>query len=299
MAERKRKYPSVRNTPSIRTAISSLPDTSGVYLFHGLHGELLYVGKSRTIRSRVRAHFTARDEARMCRQVRHIAVRETAGELGALLLESQLIKELKPLYNIRSRQLRRIIVARRLTTPKGYTAAILDAISQLDPTNTGDLLGIFRTKTQAREFLVQISRSHRLCPKLLGLERTSRFCFAYHLHQCDGACMGLEPAASYNLRVEQAFDERRIKAWPFEGAVIIEEKNAERGEVFVVDHWCLLYSFTYALSSPGLSVRGLHRFDYDSYKILAGYVFTEAHAHFIRLATKEEVELLLKRARAA
>lgn len=111
--------------------------------------------------------------------------------------------------------------------------------------------------------------------------------------------MGLEPPALYNTRVGEAFEERRIKAWPFEGAVIIEENDGERGEVFVVDNWCLLYSFTFSVRSPSLSVRGLHRFDYDSYKILSGYVFNESNAHRMRHATRDEIDLLLSRAHAA
>lgn len=47
----------------------------------------------------------------MCRQVARIEVQETAGELGALLLESELIKQLKPLHNKRLRRQRRLIVA--------------------------------------------------------------------------------------------------------------------------------------------------------------------------------------------
>ncbi len=299
MAQRANRKSTSHIEPLVRSAASSLPEAPGVYLFYGNAGDLLYVGKSRSIRTRVRSHFAERKERGMCRRIRHVEARVTAGELGALLLESQLIKELQPAYNKRSRQKHRIIVARESFTSQGYLAVALEAISQIDPADTEPILGVFKTTTQAKEFLASTTKSHRLCAKLLGLEQTSRFCFSYHLHQCNGACMGLEAPASYNVRVEQAFEERRIKAWPFDGAVIIEEKNDDRGEVFVVDNWCLLYSFTFSLQSPTLNVRGLHRFDYDSYKILAGYVYDQANTHRIRQAGKEEIELLLRRARAA
>lgn len=278
-----------------------LPDSPGVYLFYGKTGELLYVGKSKTIRTRVRSHFSAPDERVMCRQVRYIEARETPGELGALLLESQLIKELQPMYNKLSRHKRRIIIARRHSTPEGYLRISLEAISHLDPASTQPIMGIFKTKTQAREYLASAAKAHALCPKLLGLEQTRRYCFSYHLGQCHGACMGCEDVRSYNGRVERAFEERRIKAWPFQGAVIIEERNDDEseGEVFVVDNWCLLYDFTYSHQHHSLRVRGLHRFDYDSYKILAGYVFDDAHRATIRAASKEEIEMLMRNARAA
>ncbi len=113
--------------------------------------------------------------------------------------------------------------------------------------------------------------------------------------------MGLEPPLLYNARVEEAFAERRIKAWPFEGGVIIEEKGTDgrEGEVFMVDNWCLLYSFTYSHEKYKLRVGGLHRFDYDSYKILASYVFDEANQHTIRQVSKQEFETLIRKLKAA
>jgi hypothetical protein len=176
---------------------------------------------------------------------------------------------------------------------------VLEAVNQIDPTMASNTLGLFKTRTRAREYLAEAVKLHRLCPKLLGLEQTKRFCFAYHLHQCDGACMGLESAASYNARLERAFEERRIKAWPFRGAVIIEEKRDDASEIFVVDNWCLLYSFSHSSKHQHLSVRGLHRFDYDSYRILAGYVFDESNREQIRPASKGEIAALIQQAQAA
>jgi len=290
-----------RHTTRVRSLVQGLPDAPGVYLFYDTSGDLLYVGKSKSIRTRVRAHFSARDEKQMCRKVEHIEVRETAGELGALLLESKLIKELRPMYNRLARHKRRIILARTMITPQGYRRVVLEAVNQIDPSCTGNILAIFKTTTQAKTYLAESAKKHRLCPKLLGLESTKRFCFAYHLHLCNGACMGLESPAQYNGRLEQAFEDRRMKAWPFTGGVIIEERrdDGSEGEIFVVDNWCLLYSFTYSHRHNSISVRGLHRFDYDSYRILAGYVFDEENRNRIRPAGKEEIEALIRQAHAA
>jgi DNA polymerase III subunit epsilon len=298
--------PSVlRSTRQIRQDLSQqidpLPDSPGVYLFFGAAGELLYVGKSKTIRTRVRAHFASPDEWRMCTAVTAIDHRRTAGELGALLLESQMIKELRPLWNVRQRQKRRILLGRRLLTAEGYETLALAAVDRIDPADTEPILAIFRTRRQAAALLAEIARTHRLCPKLLGLERTDRCCFSYHLHLCDGACIGEEASASYNERFRQAFEERRIKTWPFPGAVLIEECCADtrEREVFIVDRWCLLYSFTYAEDHYRLGVQGMHRFDYDSYRILAGYIFDRSRAETIRQASQAEIETLLRNSRAA
>ncbi|HVN42848.1 MAG TPA: exonuclease domain-containing protein, partial [Steroidobacteraceae bacterium] len=84
-----------------------LPEGPGVYLFRGEGGALLYIGKSRNLRSRVLDHFAAEHrlgkEARLARQVRDVEWIETGGELGALLLESRLVKDLAPSANRRLR----------------------------------------------------------------------------------------------------------------------------------------------------------------------------------------------------
>lgn len=172
--------------------IAALPDTPGVYLFYGALEELLYVGKSKTIRTRVRSHFSAPEERWLCRRVRRVIARETAGELGALLLESQLIKELRPMYNVAARRRRRIVIARKTMNNQGYAVVTLEPVDYLEVKENEPVLGVFKHKTQAKEYLAMIAKTHRLCPKLLRLETARHYCFSYHLGQCDGACMGEE-----------------------------------------------------------------------------------------------------------
>ncbi len=213
----------------------------------------------------------ARDERWLTKRISRIEARETAGELGALLLESQLIKELRPMYNVRSRQARRIIVARRVENEQGYAVVKLQPVDYLDLIPGSPILGIFKHTKQAKEFLDTISKTHRLCSKLLRLEQTRGCCFPYHLGQCKGACIGEEDPAAYNARVDAAFEARRIIAWPFDGPVILEEvsKDKKLREVFVIDNWCLIGS--------GKNTASPRRFDYDSYKILYSYVMEEGN----------------------
>jgi DNA polymerase-3 subunit epsilon len=269
-----------------------------VYLFYGPLDELLYVGKSKAIRTRVRSHFSSADERWLCRKVTRVEVRETAGELGALLLESQLIKELRPMFNVASRQRRRIIIARPSTNAQGYTVVNLDAVDSLDVKKTEPILGVFKHKTQAKEYLDLIAKTHRLCPKLLRLEVARGYCFSYHLGQCGGACMGEEDPEQYNARVEEAFEARRIKAWPYDGGVVVEErskKNSQR-EFFLIDNWCLVTSFKSVGEESEKSARVQHRFDYDSYKILLSYVMDPQNHESIRPYSRREFDRLRRNA---
>jgi DNA polymerase-3 subunit epsilon len=275
-----------------KPTISFLPKTFGVYLFFGKDDILLYVGKSNNVRKRVGAHFAARDERWLTKLVRRIEAQETAGDLGALLLESRLIKELHPIYNVRAKQPRRIIIARREDNEAGYATVRLEAVEYLDFKSNSPVLGVFKHKTQAIEFLSTVARTHRLCPKLLRLESRRGCCFSYHLGHCSGACIGEEDVQAYNARVDAAFEARRIASWPFQGAVRVEEKSKSAGkETFIIDNWCLIASYKDGSwpdpSAPeraaGLQGRNssLHRFDYDSYKILYSYLTDERNRRIV------------------
>lgn len=268
-----------------KEAIDALPEAPGVYLFYGKHNEILYVGKSICIRDRVLSHFSgdhrSSREMEIAHQVHRIESRQTTGELGALLLESQLIKELRPMYNIAARKHKDLVLARRVTTREGYASVELEKTHDIEIDLEAPIMAIFKSLKQAKEFLATIAKEFRLCHKLLGLQQTKTQCFAYHLHQCNGACVGEESAAYYNARVDEAFAGRRIKAWPFAGGVVIEERNpaTNEGEAFLIDNWCLLASYKFTelgqtelfSRGDGFAKRG-HRFDYDAYKILSRYV---------------------------
>jgi excinuclease Cho len=89
--------------------VANLPQTCGVYFFHGdSDAHPLYIGKSVNIRRRVQSHLRNPREARLLAATRRITCIETVGEIGALLLESSMVKQQSPLYNKRLRKIRRL-----------------------------------------------------------------------------------------------------------------------------------------------------------------------------------------------
>lgn len=93
----------------IALPLADLPAAPGVYLFTGHQGDTLYVGKSVNLRERVRSYFRkhgghSRRTERLKHEVAHVRVHSTGTELEALLLESRLIKQLQPAYNVRGRR---------------------------------------------------------------------------------------------------------------------------------------------------------------------------------------------------
>jgi len=108
--------------------IESLPEVPGVYIFYDENATVLYVGKSTNIRNRVLSHFSAdyrsSSEMALSQQVRSIKTIPTAGELGALLLESSLIKSLQPIYNRHLRLAQKLIVVEEKKMKKGILLII-------------------------------------------------------------------------------------------------------------------------------------------------------------------------------
>lgn len=281
--------------------VKSLPDSAGVYVFYGHDRNPLYVGKSVNIRNRVLSHFSSDSrsskEMSLCQQVEHIEAISTAGELGALLLESQLIKELYPLYNRRSLNAKKLVVIRRTIGENGYMSAVIEPLNGPSPSNLADIIGIFRTQKKARDFLWGNAKEHGLCPAIMGLEKRNGNCGYVQLDICRGACAGKEPPSAYNMRFIKAFAGQGIRSWPFPGPVLVEEKNGSdtEGEAFVIDRWCLVCSFKFDQAGAERLLPARYVFDYDSYRILSGFLVGPSRRSRLKQITHAELEQLLDR----
>lgn len=244
--------------------IKNLPHKSGIYIFYGEGGYPLYVGKSTDIKKRVLSHFTADHasslEMKITQNVQSIDFVVTSGELGALILESQTIKKLQPLYNRKLRHSYEMVVLKKKQNSDGYLELEFERLSSISVSELENIVGIFRSLKQAKSSLIYLSKEYNLCDKLLGLESSKGGCFNQRLGRCFGACLKKEIYQKYNLRFLEAFTRSRIRSWPFEGSVLIEEGDDDKRETFVVNNWCLV--------GEGET----HKFDLDIYKILNSYL---------------------------
>ena len=249
--------------------LDALPEGPGVYLFHGENDLPLYVGKSKTVRKRVLAHFagdhSSAREMRLAQEVRRVEAIATGGEVGALLLEAALIKRLSPLHN---RQLRRnedlcswLIAPGRLA----FAPPRLVAMADLPPCPEGELFGLFKSERDARRALLAIADDAGLCHVLLGLESqpAGRPCFSHQLHRCRGACAGKESPAAHAARVLAALAGIRLPAWPFPGAAGLREGD----ELHVFDAWRHLGTVRDEADFDVLPDVGAVAFDKDIYRI--------------------------------
>jgi len=281
------RRPSVPPGLSIET-LEKLPESPGVYIFYGSpdspSSQLpLYVGKSINIKDRVMSHFSADlesdTEMKLSRQVAAIEYRQTAGELGALLTESELIKTLQPLYNRQLRIRREMLTLTESENAAGYKQASLQTVQSIPVPGFEKIIGLFSSKKQAESVLTELAQKHSLCPKLLGLEKTRSACFWHRLGKCAGACVGKENPLRYHLRFIAAFSRQRFKAWPFSAPIVITEQDEFTGkkEAFVVDKWCILGRFTSKGDLQSRPDGDSYKFDVDVYKILLRYTSNLNH----------------------
>ncbi len=186
-------------------SLHRIPEACGVYYFHDEKGAVIYVGKSINIQKRVAAHFgdkTAK-AARLQQAVADITWELTGSELVALLLESHEIKRLRPPVNAAQKARQFPFLVTTYTDAAGYIRLVVGKDSRKTPP-AGELLNRFSKLTQAQGWLRQVAETHTLCARLCHLEERAGPCFGYGLKQCLGACIGEEPAETYNERAREA-----------------------------------------------------------------------------------------------
>ncbi len=259
-------------------ALDEIPDTPGVYLFYGENDMPLYVGKSVRLRQRVLSHFNSDHklykDMRLSQQLYRIEVRETAGEIGALLLEAQLVKDLQPVHNRLLRRQGNLCAWRLKEDPTGHLLPVLAYASEDDFGRAERLYGLFSTKRKAETALRELAESHQLCLVQLGLEGrvgTNKPCFNWQLRRCKGVCIGKEAESFHRARLEAALANLHVKVWPWPGAVGLVEGDGERTDIHVVNNWCYLGTARSEDQLWSLLEQSPARpaFDLDTYKILS------------------------------
>ena len=287
------KKPSVPIKISEET-LDALPETPGVYIFYGSNGMPLYIGKSVNIKHRVKSHFSndhmASTEMKISQQIEHIETITTKGELGALLKESLLIKKMQPLYNRRLRNAPKMIVLLEKGEMSEFKKVEFCGSEALDPENLSLVLGVHRSKANAKKQLEKMADEYGLCKKLLGLENLDKACFGYRLGKCDGACMGQGSALKYNLRFMQAFDLYKLKRWPYEGPIIIREDESVSTKQggFLIDKWCFLGEIKGDTDLQEVQfLKDDITFDLDTYKIISSFLRSPKNKKKIQVLTKK------------
>ena len=184
-----------------------LPDSPGVYLFHDDggdgDGEILYVGKARSIRKRVASHFSGGESRLTCR-VDRIECLVTATEAEALLAEQSFIKRHRPRFNIRLRD----------DKSYPYVAVSLDEdyprvyFTREKHRPGRAYFGPFSSAKRVRETLDLLGKlfQFRTCEGSEPGRRSGSPCLDYYIKRCGAPCVGYVSREEYRRNIDAIVD---------------------------------------------------------------------------------------------
>ncbi|HET9133626.1 MAG TPA: excinuclease ABC subunit UvrC [Gemmatimonadales bacterium] len=193
-------------TEALQRKLDTLPDGPGVYLWKDAAGAVLYVGKAKNLRSRVRSYF-AHDHAESPKNrllVRRIADVETIvvpDEAQSLLLENNLIKEYQPRFNVRlkdDKSYPSIVVTLGEPFPRVFASRRRDHAG-------ARYFGPYTDVAEMRRTLGLVRRMFtvRSCHDDLPRERRERPCLDYHIGRCKAPCVGWQDEADYGRMIDE------------------------------------------------------------------------------------------------
>jgi len=184
-----------------------LPSTSGVYLFKGNKDIIIYIGKAANLRKRVSSYFSKRglrDRYDILRKtIKDIDYIVTNSEMEALVLESNLIKEHQPRYNVQLKDDKKYPYLE--ITNEEFPRIIITRNPHFNSMGVG-VYGPYTDVKSLRRIVKMLREVFRLrsCHYDLRKRKPSRACLYYDLKRCSGPCAGYINKEDYNKIVKQA-----------------------------------------------------------------------------------------------
>ncbi|MGE5401568.1 MAG: excinuclease ABC subunit UvrC [Ignavibacteriales bacterium] len=193
----------------LETKLNNLPTGPGVYQFFNDKGKVIYVGKAKNLRNRVRSYFHSNIESAktlaLVSKVENLELILTDTEVEALVLENNLIKELTPRYNI--------LLKDDKTFP--YIVVTNEPFPRIFPTrlvirNGSKYFGPYTDVKSMKHSLRMINEIFRIRNCRFDLDqdiiekRKVKLCLEYHIKKCDGPCEGLISEIAYREMVNEA-----------------------------------------------------------------------------------------------
>ena len=175
---------------SLEEKLKEIPPSPGVYLHKDSGGKVIYIGKAKNLRNRVRSYFQTRPFDRktdaLVRQIKDLEFIVTDNEVEALILEASLVKKHKPRYNIKLQD-DKSYPQLKLTVNEPFPKVIITRRIQKD----GALyFGPFLPASMARRTIDVINRTFQLRTCDIEIDgKAPRPCLEYHIKRCLGPCV--------------------------------------------------------------------------------------------------------------
>lgn len=194
----------------LKETVTSLPDSPGIYRYYNRDGELIYVGKAKSLKKRVSSYFNKQSQynrktEKLVSEIAKIEFTITNSEFDALLLENNFIKQNQPKYNI--------LLKDDKTFP--YLCILKERFPRIIYTRKyipkqGEYFGPYTSVVSMKAVLELVRQlySIRTCSLFLSQENVEqkkfKVCLEYHIGNCKGPCEGLQDEAEYLEDIAQA-----------------------------------------------------------------------------------------------
>ena len=190
----------------LKDEAGELPDVAGVYVFRDREGEVLYVGKASSLRSRVRSYFNA-DAGRslkvreLVRRIHDLETFVLESEAEALLLEWNLIKEHQPRFNVQLRDDKSYPYI-RVTVQEPFPRVMVTRQLERDGSR---YFGPYTDVGGMRSALRMLKKLYpvRSCHYDMPEELPDRPCLDYHIGRCRAPCAGHQSREEYRAMIEE------------------------------------------------------------------------------------------------
>ncbi|MEO0134068.1 MAG: excinuclease ABC subunit UvrC [candidate division WOR-3 bacterium] len=194
------------NTP-LESKINNAPAAPGVYLFKNQEGKIIYIGKARNLKERLKYYLQPQPDVRRANLIKEIAdldIIVTSSESDALILEDNLIKINKPKYNIRLKDDKKFPYL-KITVNEEYPRIFPTRNLKED----GSILfGPYTSAKNLRQALRLVKKIFKIrtCNKKLPLTIPEKPCLNYRLNLCLGPCQNKVNRESYQERVNEVIE---------------------------------------------------------------------------------------------
>lgn len=182
----------------------SLPPTPGVYLMRDKRGEIIYVGKATSLKSRVSSYFHKAHDGKteaLVSEIAHIDYQETASVLEALILESELIKRHQPKYNVKEKSDKSWLYLTFSKDPYPRLELIRGLeLAKMDNKQFKYIFGPYQGKKILQSILDII---RKIIPFSTCVPNQGKPCFYYQINRCPGVCIGAVTPREYQKTVRQ------------------------------------------------------------------------------------------------
>ncbi len=190
-----------RMSSELGLKLKNLPTSPGVYLFKNAQGKVIYIGKAKNLRNRVRTYFQRSGHAdpktaRLMSQVVDLDLLVTDSEIESLILEANLVHEYKPRYNVRLKDDKHYPYIKITNEP--FPRVLIVRRMEKDSADYFGPYTVARGMRRTYELLTRLFKI-RTCNLVLPPPKgkTYEVCLDYRINRCGGPCAGLQSQEEY------------------------------------------------------------------------------------------------------